>query len=352
MRVGDREIGPSEPTFFIADIGANHDGQLERALKLISLAAEAGADAVKFQHFRAEHIVSDRGFRELGEQKSHQSRWKDTVYRIYEAASLPWAWTSKLAQRAAADGVTFLTSPYDLEAIETVEPYVPAYKVGSGDITWLEAIDQMAQKGKPVFLATGASTLEEVDAAVHVLRARGAAFAVMQCNTNYTGTPENLAHTNLLVLNTYATRYPDAVLGLSDHTHGNVTTLGAVALGARVIEKHFTDDVDREGPDHSFAMVPETWSAMVSETRALELALGSSSKNVAQNELETVVVQRRSIRFAQALAAGDLIGPEDLVLLRPAPPGSMGPQLIEDVIGQRLRKSVGRHELVTPNLFR
>ena len=135
MRIGTRELGENQPTYFIADIAANHDGVLDKALELISLAAEAGADAAKFQHFRADHIVSDKGFRELGGQQSHQSSWSQSVYEVYKKASLPWEWTEPLAQRAAEAGIDFFTSPYDIEAIDFVDPFVPAYKIGSGDIT-------------------------------------------------------------------------------------------------------------------------------------------------------------------------------------------------------------------------
>ncbi len=147
----------------------------------------------------------------------------------------------------------------------------PAYKIGSGDITWLEAIDHMASKGKPVILATGAATLAEVENAVASITRHGVPYSVMQCNTNYTGVSENLHHIHLNVLNTYRERFPDAVLGLSDHTHGHVSVLGAVAIGARIIEKHFTDDVTKEGPDHHFSMTPATWREMVDRTRDLEV---------------------------------------------------------------------------------
>ncbi|MGY9124756.1 MAG: N-acetylneuraminate synthase family protein, partial [Actinomycetales bacterium] len=274
MKIGSKTLGAEHPTYFIADIAANHDGNLERALELMTLAASAGADAAKFQHFRADHIVSDKGFRELGGQQSHQSSWSKSVYEVYQDASLPWEWTKPLADHAKAIGIDFFTSPYDLEAIDFVDEFVPAYKIGSGDITWLEAIDHIASKGKPVILATGAATLEEVDNAVATIARRGVSYSVMQCNTNYTGVSENMNHIHLNVLNTYRERYPDALLGLSDHTHGDVTVLGAVALGARVVEKHFTNDITQEGPDHHFSMTPVSWREMVERTRELEAALG------------------------------------------------------------------------------
>jgi len=332
-------------------VAANHDGVLDKALELMTLAKDAGADAAKFQHFRADHIVSDKGFRELGTQQSHQSSWSKSVYEVYRDASLPWEWTKPLADHAQSIGIDFFTSPYDLEAIDFVDEFVPAYKVGSGDITWLEAIDHMASKGKPILLATGASTLEEVQRAVATVARHGVPYSVMQCNTNYTGVVENLHHIHLNVLNTYRQEFPEAILGLSDHTHGDVTVLGAVAMGARVVEKHFTDDVTHEGPDHHFSMTPTTWSDMVERTRELEAALGSGDKVIADNEQETVVIQRRGLRFARDMAAGEVIQGSDLVALRPATPGIITPDAVDSVVGKTLRDDVVFHDIVTPEIL-
>ncbi|MDA7814888.1 N-acetylneuraminate synthase family protein [Pontimonas sp.] len=351
MKIGNRVLGPQSPTYFIADVAANHDGVLDKALELMTLAKDAGADAAKFQHFRADHIVSDKGFRELGTQQSHQSTWSKSVYEVYRDASLPWEWTKPLADHAQSIGIDFFTSPYDLEAIDFVDEFVPAYKVGSGDITWLEAIDHMASKGKPILLATGASTLEEVQRAVATVARHGVPYSVMQCNTNYTGVVENLHHIHLNVLNTYREEFPEAILGLSDHTHGDVTVLGAVAMGARVVEKHFTDDVTHEGPDHHFSMTPATWSDMVERTRELEAALGSGDKVIADNEQETVVIQRRGLRFARDMAAGEVIQGSDLVALRPATPGIITPDAVDSVLGKTLLDDVAFHDIVTPEIL-
>ena len=351
MKIGNRELGPQSPTYFIADVAANHDGVLDKALELMTLAKDAGADAAKFQHFRADHIVSDKGFRELGTQQSHQSTWSKSVYEVYREASLPWECTKPLADHAQSIGIDFFTSPYDLEAIDFVDEFVPAYKVGSGDITWLEAIDHMASKGKPILLATGASTLEEVQRAVATVARHGVPYSVMQCNTNYTGVVENLRHIHLNVLNTYREEFPEAILGLSDHTHGDVTVLGAVAMGARVVEKHFTDDVTHEGPDHHFSMTPATWSDMVERTRELEAALGSGDKVIADNEQETVVIQRRGLRFARDMSAGEVIQASDLVALRPATPGIITPDAVDSVVGKTLRDDVVFHDIVTPEIL-
>ena len=165
IEIGGRRVGDSYPTYFIADIAANHDGNLQRAVKLIHLAAEAGADAAKFQHFRAERLVSRTGF-EAGPKVSHQSAWKKSVFEVYQAASVPWDWTDRLKAECDDAGIQFFSSPYDLDAVDMLDPYVPAYKIGSGDITWPDLLGHIARKGKPVLLATGASTMDEVDRAV------------------------------------------------------------------------------------------------------------------------------------------------------------------------------------------
>lgn len=345
--VGDRLVGPDQPTYFIADIAANHDGDLERAKALITLAAEAGADCAKFQHFRAEHIVSDVGFRSLGGQLDHQASWKKSVFEVYQEASLPWTWTQPLAEHCASVGIEFMSAPYDLEAVAHLDPYVNAFKVGSGDINWIEELEVIAALGKPVLIATGAATLDDVDRAIGVLRAAGVPIVLMQCNTNYTGSMENIAHINLGVLRQYAERFPDVTLGLSDHTPGHVTVLGAVALGARVVEKHFTDDTTRTGPDHGFSMDPVTWRAMVDATRMLEAAMGTGTKGVEANEEKTVVLQRRCVRAARPLAAGTVLRREDLVVLRPAPLDAVPAHEVTLLPGRTVAVDLGEGEHLT-----
>jgi len=333
--IGTHKIGENHPTYFIADISANHDGNLERAKLLIRLAKEAGADAAKFQNFRAPEIVSDYGFKTMGGQVSHQAKWKKSVFEVYQDASIPFEWTPVLKEECVTLGIDYFSSPYDFEAIDMLDPYVPAYKIGSGDITWPEALERMARKGKPVLLATGASDIGEVQRAVHAILKINQQLVLLQCNTNYTASVENFDHIHLRVLQTYQCMFPEVLLGLSDHTSGHATVLGAVALGARVIEKHFTDDNNRVGPDHPFSMNPATWRQMVDRTRELERALGSPDKFVTGNEQQTVIVQRRCLRAARDVKAGETFTREMIDILRPATPGAISPYEIENVSGNR-----------------
>ena len=340
FQVGNRTIGPAQPTYFIADIAANHDGDLERAKLLMSLAKEAGADCAKFQHFRAPHIVSDYGFKALGSQQSHQASWKKSVFEVYQAASLPWDWTEPLAAHARDIDIEFMSAPYDLEAVDHLDPYVNAFKVGSGDINWLEELEFIASKGKPVLLATGAASLADVARAMETLTKANIPIVLMQCNTNYEGSIDNIKHVNIGVLRQYAELFPDVTLGLSDHTPGHVTVLGAVALGARAIEKHFTDDTSRIGPDHGFSMDPVTWRKMVDDTRMLEAALGTGEKAVEANEAQTVVLQRRCVRAARDLPRGTVLSREDLEVLRPAPLEAIPAHEIETVLNRELTRDL------------
>jgi N-acetylneuraminate synthase len=207
-------------------------------------------------------------------------------------------------------------------------------------------LEAIASKGKPVLLATGASDIGDVQRAVDTIEAINPQLCLMQCNTNYTGSLENFRHIHLNVLKTYAVMFPEAVLGLSDHTPGHSTALGAVALGARMIEKHFTDDTTRVGPDHPFSMDPASWREMVDRTRELELALGSTRKFVAENEQQTVVVQRRAVRTIDAIPAGTVLTREMLEPLRPAPADGIFPYDLPRLVGRTTSRDLEAAQLV------
>ncbi len=335
--INKTRIALDAPTYFIADIAANHDGDLERAKKLIYLAKEAGADAVKFQHFLAEKIVSDFGFKNLTTHQSHQSDWKKSVFDIYKDYECKRNWTQTLSEIAQKAEIEFMTTPYDFEILSEIDKYVNAYKIGSGDITWHEFIEQVAKLNKPMILASGASDMNDVKNAIEVISKYNKKIVLMQCNTNYTASLDNFKYINLNVLKTFAKEFPDIILGLSDHTLGCSTVLGAVTLGARVIEKHFTDDNSRIGPDHKFAMNPKTWTEMVERTRELELALGDGIKRVERNEQDTVIVQRRCLRLKSKLKAGDIITNKNLESLRPAPKNAYLPYELKNILGKKIK---------------
>ena len=344
LTINDQKIGPGYKTYFIADIAANHDGDLNRAKELIYLAAEAGADAAKFQHFQAKTIVSELGFSQIGPNQSHQSKWKKSVFEVYEEASVSWNWTEALKKTCDEVNIPFFTTPYSLEVIDHLDRFVPAYKIGSGDITWREMIEKVAQQSKPYFIACGASTFDEVVKAVGWATSINRKMGLMQCNTNYTASLENFKYINLNVIKTLRQMYPSMVLGLSDHTPKHSTVLGAVALGASMIEKHFTDDTKREGPDHPFSMDAESWREMVDRTRELELALGGGIKKIEDNELDAKVVQRRSLRATKNIKLGHKIQLGDFVPLRPCPGDAIQPSEIHNVLGKEVSKTISAGE--------
>ncbi|CAN2169660.1 SpsE Sialic acid synthase [Candidatus Nanopelagicaceae bacterium] len=347
----DTATSLASPTYFIADIAANHDGSLERAVELIKLAAESGADAAKFQNFKAETIVSARGFQELGKKITHQAKWEKDVIEVYREAELPLEWTETLVRACEDNGIDYFTAPYDLDFIPQFANFMPFFKVGSGDITWKDSLELIAKQGKPILLATGASELWEVERAVKLLMNFNIPIVLMQCNTNYTGEEGNFDHLNLLALNEFKEKFPGVILGLSDHSVGHIAVLGAVALGARAIEKHFTDDTSRVGPDHGFSLDPIAWKKMVDETRILERSLGNGHKKVEPNEIEARIVQRRALRFRTDLSAGATLRSEDLMALRPCPPDGVDPFEVDNVVGRKLIRGVLRDELVRKTDF-
>ncbi len=352
IKIGRKKISLKNPTYFIADIAANHDGSLSRAKKLIKLAAKAGADAAKFQHFSAKTIVSDKGFKSLGKKSSHQKNWGKSVYEVYKDASINLGWTKELKKECDKAGIHFFSSPYSFEMVNHLDKFVPAYKIGSGDINWLQIIEHISKKKKPVILASGASNFNDVVKAINAIKKYNNKIVLMQCNTNYTASVENFKYINLNVLKKYKEKFNNIILGLSDHTYGHSTVLGAITLGARVVEKHFTDDNNRIGPDHKFSMNPKTWREMVNATRELENSLGDGIKKVEKNEKETVILQRRAIRIKTEIKKGEKIIKENIFPLRPCPMDAYPLQKIKKIIGRKAKRKFVKGDYIKISDFK
>jgi len=346
FKLGKIKIGEKHPVYFIADIAANHDGSLKRAIKLIRLAAKSGANAAKFQHFRADTIVSDIGFKKLGSKLSHQKTWKKSIFETYKDASINLKWTAILKKECNKLGIEFFSTPYSFQLVDHINKYIKFFKIGSGDISWHDLILYVAKKKKPLIIATRASSLKEVDSIVKKTKKINNKIVLMQCNTNYTAKEENFNFINLNVLIKYKKKFPNLVLGLSDHTLGHETVLGAVALGARVIEKHFTDNNNRVGPDHAFSMNPSTWEEMVKRTRNLEKSFGDGIKKIEKNEIQSSVVQRRSIRAKSFLKKGTKLTSKMLVFLRPCPKGSIHPYETNKIIGKITKRKILKGDVI------
>ena len=328
VRIGNRWVGEGEPTYIIAEIGSNFDGSLAQAKMLIALSKEVGADAAKFQSFLPDKIIAKRGFQT---KVSFQSKWEKPVYQVYSEAELPREWLGQLAEYCKEKGIDFLVSPYDMEAVDRLEQIgVSAYKIGSGDITYLPLVEYIAKEGKPIILATGASSIGEIENAVDAIRSTGNNdIVLLQCVTNY---PSPIEQANIRAMATLRQRFCVPV-GYSDHSQGSIVSLGAVALGACIIEKHFTFDKTREGPDHPFAMDVLEMASLVHDIRLLENALGSPIKDVTDAESETRIIQRRSIFAKVDNCANSIITTGMIECLRP----SIGipPEYIGVVLGKK-----------------
>ena len=341
IKIGNKIIGDTHPTYFIAEIGANFDGSIEKAKHLIDAAKEAGADCAKFQTFSTPRIVSEGGFSHMQLKGVHGS-WGRTVSEVFKDAEFPVAWHKEIADYCKVVGIDFSTSPYFKEAVDLcVDLDVPFIKIGSGDITWLEMLDYITRKGKPVMLATGDATMSEIDEAVRTIEATGNKdLVLMQCITNY---PSNIESANVNVLKTYQSAF-DVLTGYSDHAPGHVVALASVVIGGRVIEKHFTLNKTDKGPDHPHSMEPQEFRFMVDSIREVERAMGSTRKEVVAEEGETVYVQRRCLYAKQDLKKGHIMTSEDIDILRPAlgippkfKPMIIGKECKEDIVkGQPL----------------
>ncbi len=340
IKIGKKIIGIGHPAYIIAEIGANFDRDINKAKELIKTAKDCGADCAKFQTFKSEEIVSDKGFA-LMELKGVHGTWGKTVGEVFKEVEFPPEWHQELMDYCNEIGIDFSTAPYSFEAVDLCASLdLPYIKIGSGEITWLEMIKYIASKNKPVFMATGDATLSEIDEAVRAFESTGNNnLVLMQCITNY---PSKIESANINVLKSYQNAF-DILTGYSDHSPGPVVALGAVAIGAVVIEKHFTLDKSDKGPDHPHSMDVNEFKIMVDHIRELELAMGTTRKFVVEEEMETVIVQRRGLYAKRNIKAGETILLEDIDVLRPA----LGilPKYKDVVVGKTAKTDI---ELGTP----
>ncbi len=344
IHIGSSAIG-SGHTYIIAEVGSNFDGNLNRAKRLADLAKELGADAYKIQNFLAPKIVSAVGFANL--QIAFQASWDKPVVEVYQQAEFPRAWLQEVSDHCGSIGIDFFSSPYDVAAVDLLEQIkVPAYKIGSGEIDNVPFLQYVAKTGKPIIMGVGASTMSEVEDAVSAVRKAGNDnIILLQCVTGY---PSPIADANVRAMLTLKEKF-GVLVGYSDHTigpaqkgddplDGLTVPLASVALGAVVIEKHFTDDPLRKGPDHAFAMGPDAFRKMVNGIRAIEKSLGDGIKDLAPSEKETSVIQRRGIYAAKLIQKGERIERTHLELLRPAV--GLRPAELDSVIGKKAQRNI------------
>jgi len=342
IRIGKRNVGQGNKCYIIAEIGSNFDGSLSKAKKLIKLAKKAGADAAKFQSFITEELLSKKGFEK---KLAFQTKWKKPVWDVYKKAELPREWHKELNQYARKVGIDFFTSPWDFKAVDLlVNLSVPAIKIGSGDITYLEFLKYLGSKKKPVLLSTGASTMNEIENAVKTIRSTGnKKIILLQSITQY---PSPIEDANILSMVSMKEKFGLNV-GYSDHSPGISVPIASVALGACVIEKHFTDDKNNEGPDHPHSLNPKEFSEMVKRIRETEKVLGKPNKKIEKIEEDTRIIQRRSIFAIKDIQKGEKITLYNVKCLRPfvGIPASE----LTDVLKKRAKRFIKSYSVIKNN---
>ena len=339
VRILGRAVGDREPCFIIAEAGVNHNGKFSLAKKMIDEAKNAGADAVKFQVFHAEQLVT-----KTAEKAAYQKKTtgNSSQYNMLKKLELTKDEFRKLAAYAKKKNIIFLASAFDKESVDFLyELKVPAFKIPSGEITNFSLLKHIARKGKPIIMSTGMSNLGEVDEAIKTMREEGAKDVVLlHCVSNY---PAKVEETNLRAMETLGHTFGLPV-GLSDHTVGITIPIAAAALGAAIIEKHFTLGRKLPGPDHKASLEPKEMAEMIARIRNVERALGDGIKRPTKSEELVKKAVRRSIVARVRIPKGTVITKEMLELKRPGT--GIGPKYLEKVIGKRAKKDIAADELI------
>lgn len=346
IKIGNKLIGEGEPCFVIAEVGSNHNRDFKQALKLIDVAVEAGADAVKFQTYSAEKIYSKKTPKMSYLKKEGLAREDESVYDLIKRIEIPRKWHKDLANYCAEKEVVFLSTPFDLQAVDELEEVgMLAYKIASFEITHLPLLEHAARTGKPIILSTGMADLSDIETALEVIYNQGNENVVLlHCAINYPPKYEDL---NLRAMETMRHAFQVSV-GFSDHTLGITSDIAAVALGACVIEKHFTLDRKLPGPDHPFALEPDELKAMIQAIRDTEAALGSPIKRHTQAEEEMYRLGRRSLVAAGNIPKGTTITREMIEVKRPG--YGIHPKMLDVVIGRTAKVDIVEDDILTWNM--
>ncbi len=337
ISIGQRTVGSSSKVFVVAEIGINHDGHLEQAHKLIDAAADAGADAVKFQTFRADRLLIP-----AEERLAQQEPGSESAYQLFQRLELSREAHEQLKSHADARGVVFLSTPFDEESADFLDQLgVPAFKVASADITHIPLLRHLAAKKRPILLSTGMSYLGEVSDALLALKSAGAKdILLLHCVSLYPAPPETL---NLRSIATMRSQFGLPV-GYSDHSEGFIIPLAAAAIGAVLIEKHFTLSKDLPGPDHKVSMDPAELHNLVHHLQNVEASLGDGRKHPAPAEEECRRESRRSIVVTVDVRATEVIAPWMVAIKRPGI--GIEPRHVESVIGMRARRNLGKNSIL------
>lgn len=344
FRINGRQVGPDSKPYVIAEVSANHNGSLERALETISAAKRCGADAVKIQTYTADTITIDSDRDDFIVRGGLWDGFK--LYDLYKWAETPYEWHAAIFEHARSIGVTLFSTPFDESAVDLLESLnTPAYKIASFEIVDLPLIKYVARTGKPIILSTGMASESEIEEAICTAQESGCKdLIVLHCISSY---PAPMEQANVRQIPALAQRF-NVLAGLSDHTLGTAASVAAVSLGACVIEKHFTLSRADKGPDSEFSLEPSDLERLCLDTRDAWLSLGSAGFSRQQAELGSKIF-RRSIYFIKDLPAGHVVGPSDIRRIRPGM--GMAPKYFDSLIGRRLKQDVSRGTATAPHLF-
>ena len=335
MEINGRIIGDGHPAYIIAEMSANHAGSLERALELIHVAKDAGADCVKIQTYTADTMTIDCHNEYFQIEKG---TWEgENLYGLYQKAYTPWEWQEQLRDEAAKVGIDFLSTPFDPRSVDFLEDLgVHFYKIASFELVDIPLLEYVAAKNKPIIMSTGMGTLEEIQEAVDAICSTGnRQLALMKCSSAYPAKPEEM---NLRTMQDLKERFGVPV-GLSDHSMGAFSAATAVAMGATLIEKHFCISRAVKNPDSSFSMEPQEFREMVEQVREVEKAMGTVQYGVSRQE-ESNACFRRSLFVVEDIAAGEVLTPEKIRSIRPA--YGLKPKYYQEVLGRTAKRSLRR----------
>ena len=339
LTIAGRKIGEQYSPYIIAEMSANHNGDMDSALKIIEEAKRAGADAVKIQTYTADSITLKSN---LPDFQISDGLWAGrTLYELYEWAHTPWAWHKPLFEYARKHDITIFSSPFDNTAVDLLEDLnAPAYKIASFEAVDLALIKYVANTGKPIIISTGMTNAEEIGEAIEAAREGGCKeLAILHCVSGYPASPEDY---NLRTIKDMRERF-GLVTGLSDHTLDNTTAIASVVMGSSIIEKHFTLDRNGGGPDDSFSMEPSDLTALCRDAKTAWSALGKVDYGMKSSEQANIKF-RRSLYFVKALKAGDVITANAVRSVRPG--YGIAPKFVEHVVGKKVVRNIPKNSPV------
>lgn len=336
IKLSNRWVGDGQPCFIAVDVGANHNRDLGIAKRLIDKASEAGVDAIKFQVYSAETLYSKK--------VPQHSYYRKRLWSLIKDIQMPRRWIPKLKEYCDKRKIIFFATPFDFEAVDELEPYVDFYKVASFELVDLPLIGYIARKKKPVIISTGLANMEEIkDAYITCKEARNDKIIFLQCASLYPASPEIV---NLKAMEAIKNAFPDTIVGLSDHTCGIHISLAAIAMSAKIIEKHFTLSRKMSGPDHPFAIEPEELKRLVQQARDIESAIGDGRKlGPRPEELENYQIARRSIHAKINIPKGTKINRDMLIIKRPS--FGIKPKFIDKIVGRKAKIDIGEDGWIT-----